>query len=560
MPNHAPIPLLALYLKTSPRNIVSLAGRPHRHRRVRRPRQQGSRRRLRARPARPARAVSACRPASPSPPPTALADLPALRYSATRARATLQSGPCTPRRDPLHPAPIAARDSGPGAPAAPAGDRLRLLPSGPDLVRKPTPRGTRTIDAPSDGATGAEPLGGEFSPARADCGFRAPLPPRLARSAAILTHAPPHPVPIGCPAVTYFKSLLSTTALPRQPRQRAALLAAIVDRRLRLQRRSSTITVGNENSADNALIKDRHETTSSTTTATPQPRRPPAARCPKNRRSHRRRAPPPTKLETKDLIVGTGAEAKAGDTVTVNYVGVLYKSGKVFDASWKRNEPFTFTLGKGQVITGWDQGIAGMKVGGRRELIIPAALAYGAKGSPPTIPRERPAGVRGRPARRLGKASGRTAQPATAGADPTPDAGVGRFPGAAPSGRFARASRCCAGRRRRRGGRLRVTPPRHAAASSSSSARTSSRRSHALQRRRARRPARGRGRQGRMAAGPAWPARRSHSHAPASNDPARRRTRAPAAACPRCSKKHEAASLTGPGSTIAGTVPQLQRA
>ena len=79
---------------------------------------------------------------------------------------------------------IAVHSSGPGAPAAPAGDRLRLLPSGPDLVHKPTPRGTRTIDAPSDGATGAEPLGREFSPARADCGYRAPLPPRLARSAA----------------------------------------------------------------------------------------------------------------------------------------------------------------------------------------------------------------------------------------------------------------------------------------------------------------------------------------------------------------------------------------
>ena len=72
--------------------------------------------------------------------------------------------------------------------------------------------------------------------------------------------------------------------------------------------------------------------------------------------------------------------------MTVNYVGVLYKGGKEFDASWKRNEPFTFTLGRGQVIAGWDQGVAGMKVGGRRELIIPAPLAYGAKGSPPTIP------------------------------------------------------------------------------------------------------------------------------------------------------------------------------
>ena len=96
--------------------------------------------------------------------------------------------------------------------------------------------------------------------------------------------------------------------------------------------------------------------------------------------------PAPTKLVTKELIVGTGPEAKAGDSVTVNYVGVLYKGGKVFDASWKRNETFPFVLGKSQVIPGWEQGIVGMKVGGRRELIIPSDLAYGAKGSPPTIP------------------------------------------------------------------------------------------------------------------------------------------------------------------------------
>jgi len=80
---------------------------------------------------------------------------------------------------------IAVQHSGPGTPAAPAGDRLRLLPSGPDLVHKPTPRGTRTIDAPNSGATGAKPLGREFSPARADCGYRAPLPPRL-KSGALL--------------------------------------------------------------------------------------------------------------------------------------------------------------------------------------------------------------------------------------------------------------------------------------------------------------------------------------------------------------------------------------
>jgi peptidylprolyl isomerase len=94
----------------------------------------------------------------------------------------------------------------------------------------------------------------------------------------------------------------------------------------------------------------------------------------------------PTTLVTKEIITGTGAEAKAGNSVTVNYVGALYSNGKVFDASWNRKEPFTFTLGQGQVIPGWDKGVAGMKVGGRRELIIPAELAYGKPGRPPTIP------------------------------------------------------------------------------------------------------------------------------------------------------------------------------
>jgi peptidylprolyl isomerase len=95
---------------------------------------------------------------------------------------------------------------------------------------------------------------------------------------------------------------------------------------------------------------------------------------------------PPKKLETKDLEEGRGATAKAGDAVTVNYVGVNYKTGKEFDASWDRGEPFTFTLGAGEVIPGWDQGVAGMKVGGRRELIIPPSLGYGPAGAPPAIP------------------------------------------------------------------------------------------------------------------------------------------------------------------------------
>jgi len=94
----------------------------------------------------------------------------------------------------------------------------------------------------------------------------------------------------------------------------------------------------------------------------------------------------PTTLIVQDVVVGTGAEAKSGDSVTVQYVGVLFATGKEFDSSWKSGKPFTFTLGSGGVIPGWDQGVAGMRVGGRRRLIIPADLAYGAAGSPPAIP------------------------------------------------------------------------------------------------------------------------------------------------------------------------------
>ncbi len=90
--------------------------------------------------------------------------------------------------------------------------------------------------------------------------------------------------------------------------------------------------------------------------------------------------PPPTTVQIKEIVTGTGAEAKAPDRVTVNYVGVLYNGGAEFDSSWRRGKRFSFTLGTGQVITGWNEGVAGMKVGGRRELIVPASYAYGAKG------------------------------------------------------------------------------------------------------------------------------------------------------------------------------------
>jgi len=95
---------------------------------------------------------------------------------------------------------------------------------------------------------------------------------------------------------------------------------------------------------------------------------------------------PPKELVTNDLEEGTGPAAKPGDEVTVQYVGVNYKSGKEFDSSWSRSEPFAFELGSGSVIPGWEQGIEGMKAGGRRELIIPPELAYGTAGAPPAIP------------------------------------------------------------------------------------------------------------------------------------------------------------------------------
>ena len=99
------------------------------------------------------------------------------------------------------------------------------------------------------------------------------------------------------------------------------------------------------------------------------------------------KGPPPKHLVIKDLIKCTGAVAKANSTVTVQYVGVLYNTGKQFDASWNdgAGQPVQFSLAGG-VIKGWSQGIPGMRVGGRRELIIPPDLAYGKKGSPPRIP------------------------------------------------------------------------------------------------------------------------------------------------------------------------------
>lgn len=159
---------------------------------------------------------------------------------------------------------------------------------------------------------------------------------------------------------------------------------------------SNKIAVGSENAnaAAEAREQEREEsksastsTSASTSSAAQTPTTGPLSKEPTVKPPS---GPAPAKLETKELIKGTGAVAKAGDSVTVNYVGVLYKNGKVFNASWESKQPFTFVLGRGQVISGWDKGVVGMRVGGRRELIIPAAEAYGKEGKPPAIPPNSP--------------------------------------------------------------------------------------------------------------------------------------------------------------------------
>ncbi len=98
------------------------------------------------------------------------------------------------------------------------------------------------------------------------------------------------------------------------------------------------------------------------------------------------KGPPPNQLKVEDLVEGEGDGAQSGDRLSVQYVGVLYSNGREFDSNWGSGQPFDFTLGAGNVIPGWDQGLEGMKVGGTRKLTIPPDLAYGRAGSPPAIP------------------------------------------------------------------------------------------------------------------------------------------------------------------------------
>ncbi len=140
---------------------------------------------------------------------------------------------------------------------------------------------------------------------------------------------------------------------------------------------SSTITIGNENTANNSLIHAQDPSVPKTPTSGPLATKPTI---------EAGKGPKPTKLETKEIVKGTGKTADTSHGVYVNYVGALWSNGKEFDSSWSRNEPFLFTPGVGEVIKGWEKGVVGMKEGGRRELIIPASEAYGAQGSPPKIP------------------------------------------------------------------------------------------------------------------------------------------------------------------------------
>jgi peptidylprolyl isomerase len=155
---------------------------------------------------------------------------------------------------------------------------------------------------------------------------------------------------------------------------------------------------GGDNSDDAATTT---EPQAGTTTQPPAPAAPEELRVRKVRPSAaeaditRKPDPPkgtgtaPSRLVAQDLIVGKGKKAAGGNIVSVQYVGVLFKNGKEFDSSWQGNRPgrpFQFPLGGGMVIPGWDQGVVGMRVGGRRKLIIPSELAYGVQGYPPDIP------------------------------------------------------------------------------------------------------------------------------------------------------------------------------
>jgi peptidylprolyl isomerase len=155
------------------------------------------------------------------------------------------------------------------------------------------------------------------------------------------------------------------------------LLALILTATLAIAAAGCGSSNDNSTSSSASASSDTTSTQAQQQPATAQPRPKPTVHVPKGK--------PPKKLVVKDLIKGTGPAAKPGDPVTVNYIGVNYADGKPFDNSYDRGQPFPFQLGGGQVISGWDNGLVGMKVGGRRMLIIPPSQGYGPQGQAPVI-------------------------------------------------------------------------------------------------------------------------------------------------------------------------------
>ena len=143
---------------------------------------------------------------------------------------------------------------------------------------------------------------------------------------------------------------------------------------------------GEDEEKDTAKTGTSGPTTAATEETNVIPKPPAAKDLAKKPRIPKPKGSPPRELVIEDIVKGRGRAAKEGDSVTVNYVGVAHSTGRQFDASWDRGEPFTIQqLGAGEVIPGWDEGLVGMRQGGRRELVIPADKAYGPQGQPPDI-------------------------------------------------------------------------------------------------------------------------------------------------------------------------------